>query len=231
VCCLLVSEMEWHRVLPDEYTLPAMLNCCNYARPRNPSLAVEWFQKFAPNVHVNKHVKQALSKAVGHETAQQLIAWALTTFPSCRAPQLHANGGRGKRTNRTHMNRGGNRNKQRHHHQHQHGSHMGGVPGQDGNHKQPGSRSKKSLCTSYQRTGSCRFGESCRFTHADPADPGRPQQFYQPEPHQMMGPAGPMAGEMPLQKYPIMAPPCFEFQRQGRCRFGDACRYTHGPPV
>ena len=181
VCCLLVSDMEWHHVLPNEYTLPAMLNCCNYARPRNPSLAVEWFQKFSPNVHVNKHVKQALSKATGHETAQQLIAWALATYPNCRAQQAQGgNGGRhGKqRANNEYDWNGGraqvyeaNPNAPMHAHAHPH-PHAHHVHGHHHHHQQTqqGQAGRgPNVCFSFQRTGSCRFGEGCRFRHENPA--------------------------------------------------------------
>ncbi|CAG8441300.1 4033_t:CDS:1 [Acaulospora colombiana] len=64
----------------------------------------------------------------------------------------------------------------------------------------------KSLCRFFQR-GSCRYGESCRYSHESSA-PISVQKFG-------------------VLTHPKSATPC-RFFAKGYCRYGDDCKFAHG---
>ena len=47
-------------LVPDEYSLPAILRCCAYARPRDSAFAEKVFRAHGLGVNLKKHVKGAL---------------------------------------------------------------------------------------------------------------------------------------------------------------------------
>lgn len=59
------------------------------------------------------------------------------------------------------------------------------------------------VCRSFRNTGSCRYGEDCKFEHSE----GEPVQ----------APERQDRGE------------CFNFRDNGECDHGDLCRFSHGP--
>lgn len=81
----LVMQIEENGFKPDKYTLPAMLKCCKFSKPRAVDLAIEWFQEYVGILHLNEHVKAALEGVTGEEKARQLIDWAEMTYPQCKS--------------------------------------------------------------------------------------------------------------------------------------------------
>ncbi|XP_071965329.1 uncharacterized protein [Antedon mediterranea] len=83
----------------------------------------------------------------------------------------------------------------------------------------------KKPCTFFRRTGKCKFGEDCRFAHAQkevenvPIDSPKQNINNIPEEEQ-----DPKNNEKQKQKKGN----CYEFKKTGRCRFGDHCRFLHG---
>lgn len=79
-------------------------------------------------------------------------------------------------------------------------------------------------CYTFQNTGNCRFGDSCRFNHeggvsnnengdnsmTENVDGNGRSSFRSPR----SGGGG--------------SGPCYSFQNNGSCKFGDSCRFNHG---
>ncbi|GBG28947.1 RNA-binding protein, putative [Hondaea fermentalgiana] len=63
------------------------------------------------------------------------------------------------------------------------------------------------VCFSFQKSGSCKFGDSCRFSH---------------------GAGAPAGGNSFNNGGGFAKKPCFAFQNNGSCKFGDTCRFAHG---
>jgi len=59
------------------------------------------------------------------------------------------------------------------------------------------------VCRNFRNTGSCRFGEDCRFEHSQGPPIAHPDRQDRAE--------------------------CFNFRDSGECSHGDRCRFTHGP--
>ena len=72
--------------------------------------------------------------------------------------------------------------------------------------------SEKSVCFNMQRTGSCRFGAKCKFSHDVPLR----------QVQQLHGGGGSLFQQKPREL-------CRMFQ-SGHCRFGDRCRHVHSEP-
>jgi len=66
-------------------------------------------------------------------------------------------------------------------------------------------------CYSFGETGSCRFGDRCRFSHGGAA-PGAQRTERKPRRE---------AGEARDNS-------CYSFAQNGTCKFADACRFSHG---
>lgn len=59
------------------------------------------------------------------------------------------------------------------------------------------------ICFNFRDTGSCNFGEQCRFSHGGDTE----------------GPSAPRAPGI-----------CYKFRDNGSCNFGDNCRFSHAAP-
>ncbi|ELU01558.1 hypothetical protein CAPTEDRAFT_157003 [Capitella teleta] len=69
-------------------------------------------------------------------------------------------------------------------------------------------------CHVFRDTGICRFGNSCRYSHATTTDKDE---------------------EVKTEKKPVQKPKkeiriCSAFERTGKCRYGEGCRYSHVIP-
>ena len=65
-------------------------------------------------------------------------------------------------------------------------------------------------CNLFDKTGSCTFGDQCKFSHLGPDDPGLPsdEQSVKRRKRKRNG-------------------ICLNFARNGVCDFGENCRYKH----
>ena len=67
-------------------------------------------------------------------------------------------------------------------------------------------------CYSFAQSGSCKFGDQCRFTHGDNKS-GAASGASRPR------------GRRPLASKSQL---CFSFSESQTCQYGDACRFAHG---
>mmetsp|Transcript_68499 Transcript_68499/g.191973 ORF Transcript_68499/g.191973 Transcript_68499/m.191973 type:complete len:408 (+) Transcript_68499:125-1348(+) len=110
----------------------------------------------------------------------------------------------------------------------------GGVGNKENRHAQAGVLSGEGYplnpgqpdCQFYMKTGSCKFGATCRFNHPDgiagfamQAQPplANPRQQYR------------VAEELNSRGFPLNlgAPDCDFYMRKGTCKFGATCKYNH----
>jgi len=91
---------------------------------------------------------------------------------------------------------------------------------------------KDNICYTFRDTGDCQYGDRCRFKHVkfggdSPSDGGRGNLNRQPK-----------YGDYGADRYAADAADydeydggndqiCYQFQKSGRCRFGDGCRFEH----
>lgn len=81
----------------------------------------------------------------------------------------------------------------------------GSSSGSNGRWRSSGGGSGQGACFDFQRTGSCRFGSSCRFLHS------------------MAGSNSVSGGN---KRGPSKTSVCFDF-RNGSCRYGSSCKFSH----
>lgn len=86
--------------------------------------------------------------------------------------------------------------------------------------------SKRSVCTHFKRTGNCNFGDSCRFSHDVP--PPAPSATTTPATFTREG--GPRNHHFNATNSYVFRQPTVKLcpYPLGYCKFGDACRYSHG---
>merc|ERR1719419_879551 len=80
------------------------------------------------------------------------------------------------------------------------------------------------ICRNFQSSGECRFGLSCRFSHGSAPGVGS----YNGRPNAYEGGVG--AGAYSGRGRGFGGggkKPCFNFQNNGHCKFGDRCRFGH----
>ena len=89
--------------------------------------------------------------------------------------------------------------------------------GSKGTGKDSAPKGDKQECMAWKSTGKCRFGDRCRFTHGNPLLPEALRLRRQ--------------AQLPSPKAaPAVAPsqqPCLAWNKNGKCRFGDKCKYSH----
>jgi len=86
-------------------------------------------------------------------------------------------------------------------------------------------------CYSFQESGSCKFGNQCRYTHGDEptsgsAGGGGAPSRYNTGDRYSSGPRS--FGSSFGGQRSGGAGPCYEFRDTGVCKFGDQCRFNHG---
>lgn len=79
---------------------------------------------------------------------------------------------------------------------------------------------KKKPCANFMRTGGCRFGSGCRYSHASGGSGGSGGSSP---------PLPPGAGQRRSGGW--KKKPCDIFMRTGGCRFGSGCRYSHAEDI
>ena len=91
----------------------------------------------------------------------------------------------------------------------------GGKSSKKGKDGQPGTpRSVNSgKCTQWYKTGTCSYGENCRFTH-DENDKAKGK-----------GTKSPVASPRDTSKYPC------KFFKEGNCTKGDQCKWSHDQAI
>jgi len=116
----------------------------------------------------------------------------------------------------------------------QNGGHVGGPGGTIGASMPPGQglstnlprRAGAQRCSHFLKTGSCKFGDSCRYDHppedggTDPTGGGR------------FGPSGTGNAPEPTNIGLPLRPgekECSFFMKTGNCKFGEGCRWHHPP--
>jgi len=86
-------------------------------------------------------------------------------------------------------------------------------------------------CTNFQKTGNCKFGNNCRFSHESGAAAGGANSF-----HNGGMSTGGNATDIGMGMDDVAstataggsnAKPCTNFQKTGNCKFGNNCRFSH----
>jgi len=77
-------------------------------------------------------------------------------------------------------------------------------------------------CRNFQSTGSCRFGMSCRFMHGSGGSDGMQSGYGRGG-----GGGASYGGDGGSGFGGSGKKPCFNFQNNGHCKFGDRCRFGH----
>lgn len=79
-------------------------------------------------------------------------------------------------------------------------------------------------CKAFQKHGSCRFGDKCKYRHDRPGVPVEPQ-FATNDAYitndTPMNRGGPVGGA------PSRRSMCFRYKKKGVCKYGDNCMYRH----
>jgi len=95
------------------------------------------------------------------------------------------------------------------------------VKGSSEQYDNGGGRGATTVCRNFQRTGNCRFGMGCRFVHGS-GGVGDTQSPYGG------GGGGANYGGGAGNGFAARGKkPCFNFQNNGHCKFGDRCRFGH----
>jgi len=90
-------------------------------------------------------------------------------------------------------------------------------------------RSPKKICRNFSRTGKCKFGENCHFLHETGSQ--KKQKAIESGGEGLLGfkalsEGGGNGGDSD-QNSNVKKNVCFNFQREGKCKFGDKCRFLH----
>lgn len=70
------------------------------------------------------------------------------------------------------------------------------------------SRKPRGECYNWKESGSCQYGDKCRFLHA-----GEPNGEY--------------VQQAPQNRAPRAPGVCYDFRDNGECRFGENCKFSH----
>ena len=76
---------------------------------------------------------------------------------------------------------------------------------------------ERKLCLYYERTGRCKYGAICKFVHSERQRGGRDSSQGKQN-----------VEERKMAYHEENKKPCYNYERDGRCRYGDRCKFSHG---